>query len=182
MQSPAALLKQSEDRLNAALRDYEAPPSSTLAREFYELRVQAAIFNYDVSYDITSLWQAEPEGFAEKVALKNLVHRLFEYDQLMQKHLVRRLLGLAKERDITIDPEELKNSKKKWKEQFKRLQSWSAVRNKATGHYGYDLKEQVSLLKLLERSEVMDVVQAFLSYNISLLNLLKSAGRGHAEA
>jgi hypothetical protein len=182
MKSPAVLLKQSEDRLNAALRDYEVPPISRLAREFYELRVQAAIFNYDVSYDTTALWQAEPSGFAEKLALKNLVHRLYEYDQLMQKHLVRRLLQLAKERRVEIDTEQLKTCKKKWKEQFKRLQGWSAVRNKATGHYGSDLKEQVSLLQSLQRREVMDVVQAFLSYNIDLLNVLKDAGARRAEA
>jgi truncated hemoglobin YjbI len=182
MKSPAALLKQSEERVNNALRDYEAPPSSTLAREFYELRVQAAIFNYDIAFDITSIWQAEPEGFAEKVALKNLVHRLFEYDQLMQKHLIRRLLELAKDREIEVNPVFLKASKRKWKEQFKRLEGWSAVRNKTSGHYGHNLQEQVSLLKSLKRAEVMDVVQAFLSYNVSVLNILKNAGRGSADA
>lgn len=182
MKSPAVPLKQSEDRLNAALQDYEAPPSSTLAHEFYELKLQAAIFNYDISYDMMSLWQAAPEGFAEKVALKSLVHRLYEYDRLMQKHLIRRLLRLANDRNIQIDRNELKNSRKEWKEQFNRLRSWGAVRNQATGHYGHDLKEQVSLLQSLQRNEVEEVVQAFLSYNIWILNILRNAGRSRSEA
>jgi len=178
MQTPEELLKQSENRLNRALADYEAPPSSLLAREFYELRVQAAIFNYDICYDITSIWRAAPTGFAEKVALKSVIHRLYEYDQLMQKHLVRRLLALAEARNIGICSEDLRALRKQWREQLKHLESWSSVRNKATGHYGNDLQEQVDLLKTIDRSQVMEVVQAFLSYNIGVLNVLKNAGRG----
>jgi hypothetical protein len=182
MQTPAELLKQSEERVNNALRDLETPPSRTLAREFYELRVQAAIFNYDIAFDITSIWRAEPHGFAEKVALKNLVHRLYEYDQLMQKHLMRRLMKLARDREIEVDTVLLKASKRKWKQQFKRHLSWAAVRNKTSGHYGHDLQEQVLLLKSLNSAEVMDVVQAFLSYNVSVLNIFKNVGRGSADA
>ena len=87
MKSPYGLLHESEQRLNQALADYEAPPSSALAREVYELRLQAAIFNYDISYDTVAIWRSKPSGFAEKVALKSLIHRLYEYDQLNQKHL-----------------------------------------------------------------------------------------------
>lgn len=181
LKSPALLLKQSEGRLNAALQDYEAPPSSTLSHKFYELKLQAAIFNYDISYDMMSLWQAAPEGFAEKVALKSLVHRLYEYDRLMRERLLPRLLQLAKDREIQIDRNELKNSRKEWKEQFNRLRGWREVRNKATAHYDDDLKEQVSLLQSLQRNEVEEVVQAFLSYNIRVINILKNAGRGCSE-
>lgn len=178
MQTPEELLKHSENRLNGALADYEASPSSALAHEFYELRIQAAIFNYDVCYDITSIWRAAPTGFAEKVALKSIIHRLYEYDQLMQKHLVKRLLTLSEARNIGIYSEDLRALRKRWREQLKHLESWSSVRNKATGHYGNDLQEQVILLKAIDRSQVMDVVKAFLSYNIKILNVLKDAGQG----
>ena len=182
MTSPTELLQESEVQLSTALTDFESPPSSTLAAEFYELRVQAAIFNYDVSYDIVSLWHNAPSGFAEKVALKSLVHKLYEYDQLMQKHLVHRLLTLARARRVGIESEDIKAERKKWRTQLARLQTWSDVRNQVTGHYGKDIPSQVALLKTIDRAEVMQVVQAFLSYNIGILKMLARAGRGSAEA
>ena len=182
MKSPDALLRQSEQRLNKALSDYESPPSSALAKEFYELRVQAAVFNYDISYDVVSVWRHTPTGFAENVALKSLIHKLYEYDQLMQKHLVNRMLSLARSRNIAIGSEDIKVERKKWRTQLLRLQSWSDLRNQATGHYGKNVEEQIRLLKTIDREEVMDVVAAFLSYNIAVLKVLRDAGRGGANA
>ncbi|EWS53281.1 MULTISPECIES: hypothetical protein [unclassified Methylibium] len=177
MKTPEQLLRESEDRLNKALSDYEAPPSSTLAREFYELRVQAAIFNYDVSFDVVSIWHHEPAGFAEKVALKGLIHKLYEYDQLLSKHLVARMLALARTRGVVIESADIKAERKKWKEQLLQLQHWSDLRNQATGHYGRDIATQVALLKQVRREEVMNVVAAFLSFNIAVLKVLENAGR-----
>lgn len=182
MKSPEALLRQSEERLNKALHDFEAPPSSSLAKEFYELRVQAAVFNYDVCYDMVALWQSSPNGFAEKVALKNLIHKLYEYDQLMQKHLVSRLLSLARARSIPVESEHIKVERKKWRTELACLRAWSDVRNQATGHYGRNVVEQVRLLKEIKREEVMAVAAAFLSYNIAVLKVLRDTGRGKVDA
>jgi hypothetical protein len=178
MKQPATLLRESEERLNKALADYEAPPSSTLAREFYELRIQAAIFNYDVTYDVVSLWRHEPSGFAEKVALKSLVHKLYEYDELLSKHLVARILELAHARSVHIRSTDIKAERRKWSAQLVKLQSWSGLRNQATGHYGKDTAAQVALLKHLRRDQVMNVAAAFLSFNITVLKVLANAGRG----
>ncbi|ALT77978.1 hypothetical protein [Paucibacter sp. KCTC 42545] len=182
MKSPHELLKQSEDRLNVALAEYEAPPSSTLAHEFYELRLQSAIFNYDVSYDLVSLWKNDPSGFAEKVALKSIIHRLYEYDLLVRNHLVNRMLKLATDRDVSVDHEALKAARDRWMPQLKRIRSWSQLRNKAAGHYDNDVRLQVQHLRGIDRNEVTEAVQGFLSYNISLLLVLRDSGRGAAAA
>ncbi|MFM9913766.1 MAG: hypothetical protein ACKVN9_09560 [Methylophilaceae bacterium] len=181
MKAPNELLRDSEERLNKALSDFESPPTSSLAKEFYELRVQAAVFNYDISYDMVAIWQSTPSGFAEKVALKNLIHKLYEYDQLMQKHLVIRMLTLARARHIDIESKDIKAERKKWSKQLVRLDAWSDLRNQATGHYGKNVTEQITLLKQINRKEVMDVVSAFLSYNIAILKVLAYAGQGKVE-
>lgn len=182
MKSPDELLHESERRLNQALADYEAPPTSALAREFYELRLQAAIFNFDISYDTVAIWRSKPSGFAEKVALKSLIHRLYEYDQLNQKHLVPRILALAKARNVSVTREHVSTERKKWKLHLSRLSAWSGVRNQATGHYGRDIESQVRLLKTISRKEVMDVSAAFLSYNVAILKALASTGRANGDA
>lgn len=182
MKPPVELLRKSEERLNQALRDFESPPSSALAKDFYELRIQAAVFNYDICYDIVALWQSCPTGFAEKVALKSLIHKLYEYDQLMQKHLVSKLLVLAKARGIPISGEHIKAERKKWRTELGHLQTWHDVRNQATGHYGKNILEQIRLLKEVSREQVIGVATAFLSYNISVLKVLRDAGRGKPAA
>ena len=178
MKQPDALLRDSEERLNQALADYEAPPTSALAMEFYELRLQAAIFNYDVSFDVVSIWRNEPSGFSEKVALKNLVHKLYEYDGVLSKSWVARMLKLAHARSVPIRSADVKAERRKWSEQLTTLRSWSSLRNQATGHYGKDTAAQVTLLQRLRRDQVMSVATAFLSYNITVLKMLANTGRG----
>ena len=182
MKSPNDLLSDARDRLTQAIREFEAPPSSNHAKEFHELRAQAAVFNYDVSYDIVALWKNAPTGFAEKVALKGLVQKIFEYDLAMKRHLVRRLLALAKARKVEITIDEIKVERAKWKLELARLASWSEVRNRATAHYHYEIPEQLRLLSELDRDEVMDVVKAFLSYNIFVLRDLARVGKGEPDA
>jgi hypothetical protein len=173
----SALLTDAEQLLNRALADYEAPPSSALAREFYELRTQATIFNYDVAYDVVSFWRNEPSGFSEKVALKNLVHKLYEYDKVLSKHWIARVLELARARNVPIQSADIKAQRRKWREELTTLQSWSDLRNQATGHYGKDTAAQVALLKQLRRDQVMKVAAAFLSFNMIVLKMLADVGR-----
>ena len=178
MKQPDALLRDSEERLNQALADYEAPPTSALEGEFYELRLQAAIFNYDVTFDVVSIWRNEPSGFSEKVALKNLVHKLYEYDSVLNESLVARMLELARARNVPMRSADVKAERRKWSEQLTTLRSWSSLRNQATGHYGKDTAAQVALLQRLRRDQVMSVAAVFLSFNITVLKMLANTGRG----
>jgi len=177
---PEVLLRKGERLLNAALADYEAPPTSQLAREFHELRMQAAIFHFDVCYDIVSFWRNEPVALAEKVALKSIIHKLYEYEQVLGQRLTARILALARARRIDVDGAFVRIERQKWRTQLKKLRSWSDVRNQTTGHYGSDIPRQIELLKEIDRKEVTDVVAAFLSFNISVLKVLRDAGRSEA--
>ena len=112
------------------------------------------------------------------VALKGLVLRLFEYDQILNKRLIPRLLKLAQTRGIAIDNSTIKDLRKKWKSELTDLQAWHEVRNQAAGHYGQDIAQQVELLKSLTLDGVMAVVQGFLSFNMGLLVLLRDTGHG----
>jgi hypothetical protein len=175
---PEVLLRKGERLLNAALADYEATPTSRLAREFHELRMQAAIFHFDVCYEVVSLWRNEPVDLAEKVALKNIIHKLYEYEQVLGQRLTTRILALARARRIYVDGAFVKTERQKWKAQLKKLRSWSDIRNQTAGHYGSDIPRQIELLKQIDRQEVTNVVAAFLSFNISVLRVLRDAGRG----
>lgn len=170
-------VQKAEDNLNRALAEYEST-SALLALEFRELKLQACIFQFDICAEMAGLMQNRPTGFAASVALKGLVLRLYEYDQLLTKHLIARLLALAKARNVPVDREDIRAQRKQWRSELSRLQQWSDVRNEAAGHYGKNLSRQVELLKMLDANDVLAVTQAFLRFNMGVLEVLRDAGRG----
>ena len=182
MEAHRNLLKSSTAVLERAHREYSAPPTSDAAAEFHQLRLQAAIFNYDVTHCLVALWEADPQGFAEKVALKDLVLKLYEYESALSTRIVGRVIALTTRRGMSMDRERLKLERKKWKAEFAHIRRWSDVRNEAGGHYGSDIPRQVSLLTQLQRSEVQEVAIAFLSFNNYVCKQLAAAGRGAYDA
>ena len=182
MQSPnfSAIHRKAAKNLEDSLRHYEDAPAG-VAREFVELKLQACIFQYDVCAEMVSFIRNKPKGFAASVALKGLVLRLYEYDDLMNTTLIPRLLALAEARSVPFDRASVKSARTQWKTELSRLKRWSSFRNQVAGHYGKDLKAQVALLKELDPTEVMTVTRAFLSFNMALLVGLRDAGKGVAS-
>ena len=70
-------VRQVEASLNLALADYEAS-SNADTREFFLLKMQVLIFYYDVVTGMLSVGRNKPKGFAQAVALKTLVHSLYD--------------------------------------------------------------------------------------------------------
>lgn len=175
-----AIHRRAAKNLEDSLRHYEQAPNR-LAKEFVELKLQACIFQYDVCAEMLSFLRNKPTGFAAAVALKGLVLRLYEYDDLVNTTFIPRLLVLAEARSVPFDRAVVKQARTQWKSELKRLKRWSDVRNHAAGHYGKDFERQVALLRELDPDEVMTVTKAFLSFNMSLLVGMRDAGRGVAS-
>lgn len=172
------MLKSSQEQLNAAYAVYsETHPG--LAGEFDEIKLQTTIFQYEMCVEMVSFVKNNPTGFARSVALKGVVHKLFEYDLLMKGALVKRVTDLAEARGVGPSSIDLKAEKKKLNPQFQVLEKWSGIRNAATGHYDRNTAAQVSWLANINASEVMQVCAAFLTYNIAFLKRLKEVGGGN---
>ena len=180
MQSVLLTARQVETSLNRALAEYDAS-SDADAQEFFLLKVQALIFLYDVVPGMVSIGRNNPKGFAQAVALKPLVHSLYEYDQQMNRTLVPRIIRYAARRKKPIDTSAIKAERKKWRHQLARLKVWQAVRDAATGHYDQDVERQVRLLKAIGQEEVLSVASAFVEYNGFILQLLPHRKRSDAR-
>lgn len=172
------LLRASEKVLASALIDYKAPANNSNAAEFHQLRVQAAIFSYDICSSMVSLWITEPRGFAQGVALKNIAGKLYEYDLALSSRLVNRILRLAQARGMSIPSDTIKRERRKWRDQLARLARWAELRNQAAAHYGKDIPKQIQLIAELQLKEVMSVAEAFLSFNNFISKVLADVGRG----
>jgi len=173
------MLRSAERNLEDSLRHFEQTTPG-LAQEIVDLKLQSCIFHYDICREMVAFCRNKPRGFAASVALKGLVLQVYEYDDLINRHQIQRLLALASARGIPYDRESVRAARSQWKAELARLKRWKDVRNQAAGHYGTDLKKQVSLLKEINEAEVMTVVRAFLSFNMSLVIGLRDAGQGVA--
>lgn len=172
------VLSRAEDRLNNALATYEEPRNN-VAQEIRDLNLQAAIFNYDISYDMCNLLRTRPQGFAQQVALKSLILRLYEYDLLYNQSIIPRFRTLMAKRGIPYPDKKITELvKEKWKSEFSEIRNtFGEIRNKAAGHYGRDLPLQVSVLKKLDQARVIKIVKAVIEYNQEWLILLRDSGQ-----
>jgi hypothetical protein len=178
MQNVRLTVHQVETALNRAFAEYEAS-SDADSKEFFFLKVQTLIFYYDVMAGMVSIGLNKSKGFAQAVALKSLVHSLYEYDKQMNRTLVPRVIEYASKRKKPIDASEIKSEKKKCRVQLAKLRSWRSVRDTATGHYGKDIELQIDLLKTIDQEEVFSVASAFVDYCGFILQLLPH--RNHSE-
>jgi hypothetical protein len=131
---------------------------------------------------MSNLAHGQHQGFALSVALKGLIHKLYEYDRAANSYLSKRIVTLGTARGIQIDQKAFSAERKKWRAELKKLADWSTIRNKVTGHYDADLNLQVQLLEHVSLAEVMSVAQGFLHVNMALLKTLRDAGRGTTES
>jgi FtsZ-binding cell division protein ZapB len=176
MQNIQAMLQSAEEQLNDAYVIYQEKYTG-LAGEFDQIKLQTTIFQYEICLDIVAFVTNNPIGFARNVSLKGVIHKLFEYELLISGNLTKRVTDLAVARGLTNLSINLKNEKRKWQSQFKKLSGWADIRNTATGHYDRDTNEQVKSLEAINPQEVMDICAAFLSFNMAFLGLLAEVGK-----
>ena len=172
------MLESAHEQLNSAYAVYSEKHSG-LAGEFDEIKLQTTIFQYEMCVEMTSFVKNNPSGFARSVALKGVIHKLFEYDLLLKGALVKRVTDLAEARGLGLSSIDLKAEKRKLHPQFQILEKWSDIRNLATGHYDRNTTNQVSSLANINADEVMQVCAAFLTYNMEFLKRLKEVGGGN---
>ncbi|MCC7701407.1 hypothetical protein IGS59_04085 [Janthinobacterium sp. GW460P] len=167
------ILKKAEQVLNSSYRDFKSPISG-LHRDFAELKLQSAIFQYDISTEMIGVIRNKPIDFAQAVALKGLILRLFEYKLRLQE-MTPKIEKLMAERGVPISREIKKELRIQFAAPLGLLERWGPLRNNAAGHYGADFNLQISSLESVDYDRVMSVAQGFLSYNRAWVKILRDA-------
>ena len=86
--------KNAERILNDAHAAYEQNSSRSLA--YNELKLLFAIFNFELAFGVKSFVVDGPDGFARKVAAKDIVHKMYEFAPAMTKAYMRRLVEISR--------------------------------------------------------------------------------------
>lgn len=130
--------------------------------------MQIDIFNYELSAILTNFSVLQPNGFAAKVFLKEIIHKLHSYELAYDSTITSRLKQLAKLYNLQFDTKQNTTVYVEWKKARKLIQKWSNIRNNATGHYHPNVSLQVDAIEKVDVFEVLDCVVAFISYNDDL--------------
>ena len=103
------LLTMRNSTLNSTFAEYATHEGADEKRQFFALKLQACLIQYEVCIDFATLLRMQPTGFARQVFLKNVVHKIVEYtDTLRRKHLDK-LVTLARGRGLLTKATELQD-------------------------------------------------------------------------
>ena len=116
-----------------------------------------------------------PAEFARKVFLKNTIHKIVEYtDTLRGKH-IRKVMALGEGRGLKNAAATLKLISAEWRHRLN-TEQFRLLRNKASGHYDANIKDQVEVIDRLGEDTMLDTVMSFLTFNLQILSVLKAIG------
>jgi len=165
------------DLLNRAVTELRIAPHPSAQHRFYQLKTQAALFNFEVACDVVTLLNVASHSFSRKVILKNLIHRVFEYDKTLRQSHFKAIAALAGERGLSKRHQQVQVFASTWTAQMSSISKYSKLRNKASGHYDRDVSLLVSLIENIDPDETLDLVKRFLALNVEYLQHLSSIAK-----
>lgn len=90
--------------------EFNAGGDSSGKREFFSLRLQAAIIQFELCTTMVGLETTEPTSFARKVVLKELLHKIYEYKPVVTQTQIHRISLLAEKRGLRGQSQKLKET------------------------------------------------------------------------
>ena len=150
-------------------------------KSFYALTLQMTIFHYEMTLEMSSLLNQKPAGFAAQVAIKDMIHKLFEYEGTMRGSHLKKIIELGERRGFTDAQDTVRKIKKDAGTVFSSIQKYSRLRNKATGHYDSVIEDQVAAIESIDTDAAQQTIGEFLKFNMEVLSFLKDIGKGNNE-
>jgi|SRR3972149_1011970 len=162
--------------LNKAYEDYHAFSRNAESQEFYALRLQAAIVQFELCSQMKQVVESTLCSFASKVKLKDFIHKVYEYNKTLRGSHVNHICVLAQNRGLPVLVTKLQESSRTWRKALSKIDSFKNIRNKTAGHYDPDIAEQVQWVESIKENDAFTAFEAFLSYNMEVLKTLKDIG------
>ena len=134
------------------------------------------IFQYDICAELTGLIRNRSSGFAEKVALKGIVLRVYEYERTLSRHLVGRYKNVLAEHGLNFDENLYTTAKKAFAPSRLKINAWADIRDTAAGHYEPDTDSQIAALESLQAGPVVDICNDFLAFNMAVTTMFQNTG------
>jgi hypothetical protein len=171
-------LNNAEKILNQTYQEYCSELfSSEGHRKFWLLKMQAALFQFEMCSGMDELMKIQSPSFARKAVLKDLIHKVFEYKKSLKGHYIKKLDELAENKNLDSERVLLSEVSKKYRIAIKNIEQYKPLRNAATGHYDPDIQKQLSYIEDIKEDEALELISNFLIYNKEVLKLLRDIGK-----
>jgi hypothetical protein len=168
-------VRNAERNLNAAFTEYASHEGGAVKSTFLSLKLQASLVQYELCADIETFQRTQPSGFARKVFLKNVLHKIVEYtDTLRHRHL-QKIVALSSDRGLNTRTAQLQAISREWRRKLN-TEQFRALRNKASGHYDADIRAQIAVIEQLDEDAALDTVVSFLEFDLQILAVLQAVG------
>lgn len=165
-----------ESNIDKASAEYHAPLLTEERPEFYALKLQAAIVQFELCAQMKLLLESTHSVFVRKMIVKSVIHTLYEYDKTFRnKHLVR-INELACRRCLDALVVRRKAATRTWRKELKKIDRFKNIRDKTSGHYDPNIAEQVKCIESIEENDAFAAFKVFLSYNSIVLKMLGDIG------
>jgi hypothetical protein len=147
----------SERLLNDSHKHFRESKSEDELR-FHALKLQIVILQFEVSSEVEQILRRRPSGFAAQVALKDILHKIVEYDRTLRGSHIKKILDYAAMRGVSHVQTEIRKISKKWGDALKAIDSFITLRNKSTAHYDSDIETQISAIEAIDGDAAIDVI------------------------
>lgn len=163
--------------LNKAHEDYHTSSQTAERQEFNALKLQAAIFQFELCSQMKQFLESTYPSFARKVNLKDFIHKIYEYDKTFRGSHINRISALAHKRGLPALVTKLQEASRTWRKDLRKIASFKNIRNKTAGHYDPNIAEQVQFIDSIEEDDAFTAFLAFLAFNKLVLEILRDIGR-----
>lgn len=177
LQKAATAARSAERTLNRYHREW-ARDRGSKHQSFFALRLQSASIQFELCSQMVEVIQTPPGTFARKVALKDLIHKVFEYDQTLRRHHILRLSRLTEQRGMHDTADRLREICREWKGPLTALSRFTELRNKTSGHYDPDIAAHITQIEQLSEDVALDAVAAFMGFSLAINKTIQEVGRG----
>lgn len=165
-----------EENLNKAHIEYSQPFTSGEYHKFYLLKVQAALIQFELCSEMVEYCKTKWPSFASKVALKDMIHKIFEYKKTLKNHHINTINELAESKCLADEKTKLSKISKQYKEAINKIDQYKPLRNVVGGHYDPDISKQLCYLESIVEDKALKLIKVFLSYNKEVLALFRDIG------
>jgi hypothetical protein len=156
---------------------YSQKFSSSEHQKFILLKLQWAIIQFEICSDMLNVLRTKKSTFGRKVALKSIIHKIFEFRKSLTATHINTIQDLAVSKNLEQEKNKLAEISKNYRTIINKIQQYNELRKVATAHYDPDISKQIKAIESIDENEAIDLIGAFLLFKKDITSIMRQIGK-----
>lgn len=165
-----AIANERREKLRGIYARYKNA-ASDWERTAWEIPLAVSIFAYEISASHAAA-VATADPFLVKLGLKDVAHKVFEFELMMSKTYLGKLKALGRSVGAEITDDAFRALRREFAPAMSVAQSFKRIRNLAGGHFDSDLSAYLKAVEGLELSQVGVARDAVLAFSQAVMSMV----------